>query len=325
VARFRAKEMKVFLMRLMTLTRTVTLASAAALAVAVTPAGALAQSVPTITFTPAAPTSPALHTVAQQPATPTSQQTLPGAAMQQQPDPNAPALQQTTGAGSYWEIIGGLEFDTDGTLFGFIGPQWIRPINENMAFTARAYANWLQYEFEENGGTTKVSGPGVSTQAGLRFGGRNWFRVGAGPSFTWRDRSFEDADGNETEGESDMDIGLSIGADAYLNPTDRDNIHALANYETTDDYLWTRLGYKRQITNFDWQGTWAHFLGAEGIWQGNDDIKTLMLGGLVEFVHAPSSTAIMLRAGFKRSTFEVDPDDRSGPYFGINFYKRLGS
>jgi uncharacterized protein YhdP len=65
-------------------------------------------------------------------------------------------------------------------------------------------------------------------------------------------------------------------------------------------------------------------VSAEGIWQGNDDIKTLMLGGLVEFVHAPSSTAIMLRAGFKRSSFDV-ADDRSGPYFGINFYKKLGS
>ena len=315
-----------FLMRLMTLTRTVTLASAAAFAVAVTPSGALAQSVPTITFTPVASTAPALHTVApQQPATTTVQQNPPGTVMQQQPDPNAPSLQQTMGAGSYWELIGGLEFDTDGTLFGFFGPQWIRPINDNVALTARAFANWLQYEFEDgSGGTTEVSGPGVSTQVGLRFGGRNWFRVGAGPSFTWRNETFIDAAGNESEAESDMDIGLSIGADAYLNPTDRDNIHALANYETTDEYLWTRLGYKRQITNFDWQGSWAHFVGAEGIWQGNDDIKTLMLGGLVEFVHAPSSTAIMLRAGFKRSSFEV-ADDRSGPYFGINFYKRLGS
>ena len=54
----------------------------------------------------------------------------------------------------------------------------------------------------------------------------------------------------------------------------------------------------------------------------HDDIKTLMLGALVEFVHAPSSTAIMLRGGFKRSTFEVG-DDRTGPYFGVNFYRRL--
>ena len=39
--------------------------------------------------------------------------------------------------------------------------------------------------------------------------------------------------------------------------------------------------------------------------------------------HAPSTTAIMLRAGFKRSSFDT-ADDRTGPYFGINFYKRLG-
>jgi hypothetical protein len=280
--------MKVFLMRLMLSTRTLALASVAVLALA-SPAVAVAQTPPPVTSQPV--TEPPVQA------------------------PMAPG-------GAYWEVIAGLEFDTDGTLFGFAGPQWTRPLNDNLAVTARAYANWLQYEFEENGGTTKVSGPGLSTQVGLRFGGRNWLRVGAGPSFTWRDQTFTNAAGAEIEGDSDMDIGLSVGADAYMNPTDRDNIHALVNYETTDEYLWSRLGYKHQISNYDWQGTWANFLGAEAIWQGNDDIRTLMLGGLVEFVHAPSSTAIMLRAGFKRSSFDVG-DDRTGPYFGINFYKRL--
>jgi hypothetical protein len=293
----------VLLMRFKTLTRIVTLASAAAFALAVTPDRALAQSAPKVTFTPVAATaSPA-----------------PATAIQSAPAGN-------------WEVIGGLEFDTDGMMYGFFGPQWTRPLNDNVKLTARAYANWLQYEFDEAGGTTKVSGPGVSTQLGLKFGDKSTFKIGAGPSFKWRSEKFVDAAGNETDindadgdGEDDgMEVGFSVGADAYMNPTDRDNIHALVNYETVDEYLWSRLGYKHQITNLDWKNTWAHFLGAEGIWQGNDDIKTLMFGGLVEFVHAPSSTAIMLRAGFKRSSFEV-ADDRTGPYFGINFYKRLGS
>lgn len=259
------------------------------------PAAALAQSAPSVTFMPTVAGAPAATAV-------------------QDPAPQA--------GDSYWELIGGLEFDTDGMMYGFVGPQWNYRLNDDVGVFARAYGNWLQYEFDEAGGTTEVSGPGISTQVGLKFGDRNTFKVGAGPSFKWRGETFTDASGNEIERDDDMEVGLSVGGDAYLNPTDHDNVHAIVNYDTADDYLWSRLGYKHQITNHDWQNTWAHFAGAEGIWQGNDDIRTLMLGALVEFVHAPSRTAIMLRGGFKRSTFEV-ADDRTGPYFGINFYRRL--
>lgn len=266
-----------------------------ALAIVATPGLAVAQTAPRVTFTPVAAPASVTPVAAPQPA-----------------DPDA-----------YWEVIGGLEFGTDGTLYGFFGPQWNRRLNENVRLTARAYANWLQYEFEENGGTTSVSGPGISTQVGLKFGDRNTFKVGAGPSFKWRGETFTDASGNETEIDTDMEVGFSVGADAYLNPTDRDNVHGIVNYDTVDDYLWSRLAYKRQITNLDWRDTWAHFVGVEGILQGNDDIRTTMLGGLVEFAHGASRTAVMLRGGFKKSTFDT-ADDRTGPYFGINVYKRLG-
>lgn len=291
------------LMRLKTktMTRIVTLASAAALALTVTPQAALAQSAPKVTFMPVPAPAPV-----QTPAQPAS-------------------------GGTYWTLIGGLEFDTDGMMYGFFGPTWNKPLQENLELQVSVRPNYLKYEFEERGGTTKVSGPGVSTQVGLKFGDKNTFKIGAGPSFKWRNETFVDAGGNETDipdadgdGEDDgMEVGFSVGGDAYLNPTDRDNVHAIVSYDTVDDYLWSRLGYKHQITNYGWQDTWAHFVGAEGIWQGNDDIKTVMFGGLVEFVHAPSSTAIMLRGGLKRSSFDV-ADDRTGPYVGINFYKRIG-
>jgi hypothetical protein len=32
--------------------------------------------------------------------------------------------------------------------------------------------------------------------------------------------------------------------------------------------------------------------------------------------------SLMFRAGYKRSSFDVGAD-KTGPYFGINFYKRL--
>ena len=286
-------------MRLKSLLPMLTIAAIAAL-----PNIATAQSAPRVTFTPAAASTVPAPASVTQPAT----------------------------GGSYWELIGGAEFASDGLFYGFFGPQWTRPINDDMAVFARAYANWLQYEFDEAGGTTQVSGPGISTQVGLKFGDRHSFKVGAGPSFKWRSGTFTDADGTEIDiddldedGEIDdgMEIGFSVGADAYINATDRDVLHGIVNYDTTDEYLWSRLAYKRQITNLDWQNTWAHHVGVEGILQGNDDIRTLMLGGLVEFTHAPSRTSLMLRGGFKRSSFDT-ADDKSGPYVGVNFYRRLG-
>jgi hypothetical protein len=274
-----------------------------AVVAAAMPHPAQAQSAPRVTFTP------------------TTAATTP-----------APAIATQAAETSYWELIGGAEFAADGLFYGFFGPQWNRRLNDNVRLTARAYANWLQYEFDEDGGTTKISGPGISTRIGLKFGsGDNTFGIGAGPSFKWRNEKFVTANGTEIEiddsdgdGEEDgMEIGFNLGADASLNPTKRDNIHAIVNYETVDEYFWSRLAYKRQITNLDWSAPWATSLGAEGIFQGNEDIKTLMFGGLLEFAHGPSHTSLMLRGGYKKSSFDT-ADDRSGAYVGVNLYKRIG-
>jgi hypothetical protein len=274
----------------------------ALLAIAAAPGTAIAQTAPRVTFTPAAAAAPATVAQAADPA-------------------------------SYWEVIGGMEFAADGLFYGFVGPQWNRSLNDTTRLTARAYANWLKYEYDSAGGTTEVSGPGVSTRIGLKFErGRNTFGIGAGPSFKWRDATFVGLNGNEIEdddldddgeADEDMEIGFNVGADASLNPSSRDNIHLIVNYETVDKYLWTRGAYKRQITNLNWQGPWATSLGAEAIMQGNDDITTLMFGGLVEFAHGPSRTSLMVRGGWRQSSFD-DADDRSGAYVGVNLYKRIG-
>lgn len=284
-------------MRLKSLLPMLTLAAT----IAAAPQPASAQTAPRVNFTPATAT-----------AAP------------------APATVQATDA-THWELIGGMEFAADGLFYGFIGPQWNRQLNDNTRLVARAYANWLKYEFDEAGGTTKVSGPGISTRVGLKFGDKHTFGIGAGPSFKWRSERFIDANGNEfdiddadNDGEEDgMEIGFNVGADANLNPTSRDNVHAIVNYETVDEYLWSRLAYKRQITNLNWQAPWATSLGAEGILQGNEDVRSVMLGALLEFAHGPSRTSLMLRGGVKRASFDT-ADDRTGAYVGVNLYKRLG-
>ena len=86
---------------------------------------------------------------------------------------------------------------------------------------------------------------------------------------------------------------------------------------------WGRVAFKEQVGNRSWQGSLTPYVGVEFIGQGNEDIRSQQYGGFVEFTHVPSAVSVMLRAGYKRSSFDT-VDDRTGPYFGVNFYKRVG-
>lgn len=223
----------------------------------------------------------------------------------------------------WWEFIAGFEADTHGTGYGFAGPAYVHPIRPNLAVTGRVFASYLYYEFEEAGGTTSVRSPGVSPMLGLRFGSRSFFQVLAGPDIRWREEEFE-AGGVEVETEDDgATVGASIAAEAYTNPSDRDVIHGIVTYGTVDEYVWGRLGYKRQLTNLGWQGSGpAWFLGVEVTGQGNDDIRSFQVGPMTEVVFSPSNLSLSVRAGYKKSTFDAAPD-RDGPYFGVGLYKRF--
>lgn len=222
----------------------------------------------------------------------------------------------------YWELISGYEGDTHGSGYGFAGPAYNHPLRPGLGLTARVFGTFLRYEFgNEFAGQTTVRSPGLSSAVGLRFGERTTFKVHAGPSIKWRREVVTNAAGTRVE-DRDTRIGLGVGADLYTNPTPRHNIHALMNYSTEDKYFWSRVGVKQQVTNLTWSGTWAHFVGGEVIPQGNEDIRTLMVGGFLELLHVPNQVSVMLRAGYKRSTFDFGPDV-TGPYFGVGVYHRL--
>ena len=221
---------------------------------------------------------------------------------------------------AYFAIIGGFEGDTHSTGYAFLGPSYVRPLSPSLAFTARVFANYLFYEFDDGLGGTKVTSPGISTSAGLRFGEKNWFSVQAGPSFKFRTETMTRGSG-EIE-ESETRIGVSLGADAYINPTSHNNIHAMVNYGTEDQYIWSRVAFKEQITNRNWSGKITNFVGAEVIPQGNDQIRSILIGGLFETVFVPSSFSFVVRGGYKRSTFEVG-EPRTGPYFGVGIYRQF--
>lgn len=220
-----------------------------------------------------------------------------------------------------WALIAGYERDSHGSSYGFAGPAYVKPVRPGLAWTARVFGSYLTYEFSDLSGTTAVRSPGASGSLGLQFGERNTFTVTAGPSVAWRTATVTPLTGADIE-TSETRWGVNVGAEAYLNPTSHSNVQALVNYNTTDKYLWSRAAFKQQISNLNGSGTSALSLGVEGIAQGNDDIRSLQGGGLLEIAHTPSSFSLTFRAGYKRSTFEVGPS-RSGPYFGVGLYKRF--
>jgi hypothetical protein len=244
---------------------------------------------------------------------------LPPLAHAQSPGSSAPADVKPP----YWEIIGGFEGDTHHTGYGFFGPQYNHPIKDNLAITARVFGSYLYYSFDNNlGGETKVHSPGFAPAIGLRFGRGTTFKVAVGYSGKSQHREIFDGAGRLTSDTTTWKSGLSLGGDVYWNLTKRDNVHALASFNTSDDYLWSRAGYKHQMSNHDWRSSTTFYLGGEVIAQGNDDIRSNSVGALAEVLFVPSRFSVMFRGGYKRSTFPRG-DDKSGPYYGVGIYKRF--
>lgn len=220
-----------------------------------------------------------------------------------------------------WALIAGYERDTHGSSYGFAGPAYVKPVRPGLAWTARVFGSYLTYEFSDLSSTTEVKAPGANAAFGLQFGERNTFTVLAGPAVQWRTEEYRPASDVIAES-SETRWGVNVGAEAYLNPSSHSNVQALVNYNTTDKYIWSRAAFKQQITNLSGSGTTALALGVEGIAQGNDDIRSLQGGGLLDIAHSPSAFSLTFRAGYKRSTFDVGPS-KTGPYFGVGLYKRF--
>lgn len=235
---------------------------------------------------------------------------------------NAQTAAQPNTPRSYWEPGAGFDIDSHSTGYGWFGPTYQRYLNDNTRLVLKAKVNYLFYEYETAAGRTKVSGPGVGANIGLKFGQSNWFRVTAGPSFSNRNTRVVFPNGSEDERDGDWDAGFDVGADTWFSPADKTNVMLQAQYGTDDGFYWTRGMARRQVTNFDYTGRIANFLGGEAIGMGNDDFRSVQVGGLWEIMHVPSSVSIQLRAGWKQQSFDFG-DNQSGPYIGIGYWHRL--
>ncbi len=222
----------------------------------------------------------------------------------------------------YWASIGGFEVDTHDSGYGFFGPMYVRPLRPNVAFVAGANASYMYYEYPSGSGHTNVRAPGVAARGGVKLGEKNYVALLAGPGFRRRHADVLDASGNKIESFSDTLVGLNLGGELWVDPTSHNNIFGLVDYNTRDHWTWSRLAFKEQISNRNWSRKFTHYVGAEVIGQGNQDIRSAQVGAFIELVHVPSTVSVMLRGGYKRSMYDIGPD-RTGPWIAIGFYQRL--
>ena len=222
----------------------------------------------------------------------------------------------------YWSSVGGFEADTHDTGFGFFGPQYVRPFAPNTSLVGSANVNYLYYDYETALGHTNVRSPGVTTMGGVMFGNRNWLLLQAGPTFKRQHVEVLDPSDSIISSSSRMRVGFNLAASAWYDPTPHNNVFGMYNYDAVDKYNWGRLAFKEQVGNMNYAGKVTPFVGVEYIGQGNQDIRSQQAGAFIEIAHAPSSISIMLRGGYKRSTYQVGPA-KTGPWFAVGFYQRL--
>ncbi|MBI1954897.1 MAG: cellulose biosynthesis protein BcsS [Acidobacteria bacterium] len=212
------------------------------------------------------------------------------------------------------EIVGGWEGDaTRGYAFGM--PVFSIGLTERNFLVLRGSGSHLYYTLPEVGGETEVSSPGAN--AGLAYRLRTpqvTFTLGPGYEMRWTRRRLADSSQvRETE------RGFNLQGDIFFQATPLTNLNAIVSYGEANEYLWSRAGIKRQVTNTEFQGPASLIFGMEGTAQGNDDIRVYQAGGLFEVAFPRARASLQFRGGYSQEQFPNGQINRR-PYYGAGLY-----
>jgi hypothetical protein len=192
--------------------------------------------------------------------------------------------------------------------YAFVAPSAGFAITSSQSLVVKATASFLYYNSQAEG-PTDVTAPGGGLAFGYRASGRKANVAVFGGLEQRRVR-----DGWER--------GASASGEMFLSATSLTQISALGNFAQANRYTWVRLGAKRQLTNTSFRGTRALSAGVEATAQGNRDVTTWELGGVLEHAWLRPGLSFQLRAGYSTSSFQTGPDQHK-TYFGFGLYRRL--
>jgi cellulose biosynthesis protein BcsS len=192
--------------------------------------------------------------------------------------------------------------------YAFIAPSAGFALTSSQSLVMKATASFLYYNSQAEG-PTDVTAPG----GGMAFGYRaNTRRVNIALFGGLEQRRIHNG----------WERGASASGEVFLSTTPLTQISALGNFAQANRYTWLRLGTKRQLTNTSFTGARAISAGVEATAQGNRDVTTWELGGVLEHAWLRPGLSLQFRAGYSTSSFQTGPDQHK-TYFGLGVYRRL--
>jgi hypothetical protein len=212
------------------------------------------------------------------------------------------------------EIVAGWE-GSAGRGYTFVAPALTLHQGDQFSWILRGSLSYLYYDFPEAGGDTRVRSPGQSLGLALRYAAPS-FTATLGPGYEMRQTRREPAAGAESE---DNENGFTLEGNVFFQATPRTVVSLLASYGDANEYYWARGGVKQQIGGSGTDAIAWH-LGAELTSQGNEDVDTRQLGGVVEAAFPRAQASLQLRAGYSRQE-NPDSSRHSDPYFGVGLYR----
>ena len=212
------------------------------------------------------------------------------------------------------ELVSGWE---GGPSYGyaFVSPVFSVPESDRNTFVIRPTVSYLYYNFQQDGGSTIVRSPGAALQIGYRRQTRRLtYTIGPGVEVRRDDRVLSNG-----QRLTSTQIGATVQGEAFFQASSLTNLNIVSSYEMANHYVWTRAGFKRQVTNTKFEGHTGLAIGAELNGQGNHDVHQLEAGGLIEVPLRLHNASLQLRCGYAHLWF-AGGSTASRPYVGVGFY-----
>lgn len=198
--------------------------------------------------------------------------------------------------------------------YGYVSSIFSVPESARNMLVIRPTFSYLYYNFQQNGGFTVVDSPGAGLEIGYRRQTRRGtYTIGPGIEVRWDHRVLSNG-----QRLTSTQIGATVQGEAFFQANSLTNFNIISSYETANHYMWTRAGFKRQVTNTRLEGR-GLAVGAELNGQGNHDVHQLETGGMIEVPLRLHNTTLQLRSGYAHLWF-ADGSEGSRPYVGVGFY-----
>jgi len=222
-----------------------------------------------------------------------------------------------------FEGVAGWEGDATPLGYAFLTAGFDVPTSQKSAAAIRVTGSYLYYDLSNPDSSTSVRSPGVSLIGGPKFilGGTTISAlVGLEYRWTKRDstyssRRFRDISASWYEG----DVAFVVHGLTYANLSRFTSGMILLSYNGGNQYVFSRLSLKRQISNTSFKSPRSIFAGFDATLQGNQEIRTTQLGLLVEMSLMQGHLSFGLRGGVKRSWLTGGTTE-DGLYIGTSLF-----